>query len=66
MLQPFGRECVWKAIPVAKLISLLGELPDAAWITTNEVDNLVVFNGKGEQLGYIDLANEGHELFDDE
>jgi hypothetical protein len=63
MLRPFGRENVNKAIQTTKLVDILNQLPAETWVTTNQVENLVVTNKVGEELGYIDLAEDTYELF---
>jgi hypothetical protein len=64
MLWPFGRNNVRKAIQTTKLAAILNQLPAETWVTTNQVENLVVTDKAGEELGYIDLAEDVYELFD--
>jgi hypothetical protein len=63
MFRPFGPNNVSKAIPATKLIEILNQLPPGSWVTTNQVENLVVTDKTGEELGYIDLAEDRYELF---
>lgn len=64
----------WKYIPVARLRTILAQLPDAASIKTNTVGNLMVIEivgQDGEQdvyrfRGYIDLLTEELVLSADE
>jgi len=62
MLKPFDDE-VWKAIPVAELISILAQLPPNCWLSPNSVNNLVVFDNSGCELGYVDIASEEYKSF---
>jgi hypothetical protein len=59
----------WKSISVSKLKEVLSGLPDDWSVETNDVGNLVVYDGEKPPFrlrGYIDLASEEYEKFSEE
>ena len=65
MLERIERE-LCHIIAVSKLAELLRQLADDNYLTPNGVDNLAVMRkndqGRFEQIGYIDLAEENVNL----
>jgi len=58
-----GEERLTSAV---KLIELLKTLPEGAWLAANKIGNLVILDGNGEYLGYLDMASEDVHTWKDE
>ena len=62
---------IWKTITVAKLREVLNQLDNDNLLECNEVNNILVFRGeqsdieKTQIIGYIDIANEEFEPWED-
>lgn len=53
---------IWRVIDITKLAKLLKQ-SGGKTVSVNRVGNLLVYDAKGTELGYIDLSKETWEPF---